>query len=81
VIINICLASTYNGFVLAYFNTISFDDSIRIFNIRYDRAVMQGLLSFCIPVGAGVGGYLSSFMFSFFSRKYPPSDLDNASYT
>ena len=31
---------------------------------------MQGLLSFCIAIGAGVGGYLSSYMLSNFSRKY-----------
>ena len=69
--INICLASTYSGFILAYFNTINFDDTIKLFNIKQDMALMQGLLSFCIFIGAGVGGYLSSHMLSTFSRKYP----------
>jgi hypothetical protein len=57
---------------LAYLNTISFDDTVRIFDIKQDRALMQGLLSFCIAIGAGVGGYLSSYMLSNFARRYFP---------
>jgi hypothetical protein len=31
VVMNICLASAYSGYCLAYFNTINFDDTVRIF--------------------------------------------------
>lgn len=30
VVMNICLASTYSGYCLGYFNTINFDDTVRI---------------------------------------------------
>jgi hypothetical protein len=74
------LASTYGGFIAAYFNTINFDDTIRIFDIHQNRAVMQGLLSFGIFVGAGIGGYISSYALSYFSRKYSLFYKDNAFY-
>lgn len=60
-----------SGYMLAYFNTITFDDTMAIFEITQDRAVMQGLLSFCVTCGAGIGGYFSYYMVNHFSRKYP----------
>ena len=30
VVMNICLASTYSGYCLGYFNTINFDDTVQI---------------------------------------------------
>lgn len=68
--LNVALAATFSGYVLAYFNTINFDDTIRIFSITYDRAVAQGFLSFIIALGAALGGYLASLMLSHYSRKY-----------
>jgi hypothetical protein len=71
VVLNISLSSVFSGYCLAYFNTITFDDTISIFSITQDRAFMQGLLSFCIPAGAGVGGYLSRSLMAGYSRLYP----------
>ena len=67
--INICLASAVSGYFLAYFNTITFTDTIRIFSIEYDPAFTQGIVSFCIPLGAALGGYLSSLLTARYSRK------------
>lgn len=69
VVLNISLASAYSGYTLAYFNTINFDHTIQIFDIHHDRAVMQGLLSFCVAIGAAAGGYLATFVIRNFSRK------------
>jgi len=63
---------------LAYFNTITFDDTIDIFQITQNRAFMQGLLSFCVPAGAGIGGYLSNYLTSNYSRLYFRMNIDNA---
>jgi hypothetical protein len=78
VILNISLASIVSGYYLAYFNTITFDDTIELFGITQDRAVMQGLLSFCIALGAGFGGYLASTMMSRYSRMYSNFHLGSA---
>jgi hypothetical protein len=69
VIMNVSLASAYSGYCLGYFNTLNFDDSVRIFSITADRALMQGSLSFCIPIGAGFGGYYARQLIDRFSRK------------
>ena len=68
VVLNISLSSFFGGYCLAYFNTITFDDTISIFSITQERAFMQGLLSFCIPAGAGMGGYLSRSITTRYSR-------------
>lgn len=62
VVVNICMASAYSGYCLGYFNTINFDDTVQIFSIEADRALMQGLLSFCVPAGAALGGYSAKFL-------------------
>ena len=54
---------------MVYFNTITFTDSIRIFNIQSDPAIMQGLLSFCIPIGGIFGSYFSNLLISRYSPK------------
>jgi hypothetical protein len=69
VIMNVCLAGAYSGYCLGYFNSLNFDDSIRIFSITADRALMQGSLSFCIPVGAGIGGFYARQLTDRFSRR------------
>ena len=68
VVLNISLSSFFSGYCLAYFNTITFDDTVSIFSITQERAFMQGLLSFCIPAGAGIGGYLSRSIMTRYSR-------------
>ena len=70
VAININLSSLMSGYMIAYFNTITFDDTMKIFNITQDRALMLGLLSFLMTLGAGFGGYLSSFFVMKYSRMY-----------
>lgn len=69
VMMNVCLAAAYSGYLLGYFNTLNFDDTVRIFDIQADRALMQGLLSFCVPFGAGVGGYYARIVIDGFSRR------------
>lgn len=69
VIVNISLASTYSGYCLGYFNTINFDDTIKIFSIQADRALMQGTLTFCVAIGAGLGGYYANHIISRYSRR------------
>ena len=68
-ILNQCISSGLSGYFISYFNTITFADSIEIFNITQDPALMQGLLSFCIALGAGVGGFISKYVANRFSRK------------
>jgi hypothetical protein len=69
VMMNVCLAGAYSGYVLAYFNAINFDDTVRIFGIQADRALMQGTLSFCVSLGAGVGGFYARIVIDRFSRR------------
>lgn len=33
IVVNICWAAAYSGYCLGYFNTINFDDTIKIFDI------------------------------------------------
>lgn len=69
VVMNICLASAYSGYCLGYFNTINFDDTVQILQIQGDRAFMQGLLTFCVAVGAGLGAFYSKVVLENFSRR------------
>jgi hypothetical protein len=69
VMMNVCLAGAYSGYILGYFNALNFDDTVRIFDIQADRAFMQGLLSFCVPFGAGLGGYYAKIVIDRFSRR------------
>jgi hypothetical protein len=46
VVLNVCLSAVFSCYCMAYFNTITFDDTIAIFQITQDKAVMQGLLLF-----------------------------------
>lgn len=57
IVINVCWASAYSGYCVGYFNSINFDDTMNIFSITADRALMQGSLSFCIAAGAAFGGF------------------------
>lgn len=66
---NVCLSGTYSGYVMGYFNALNFDDTVRIFDIQADRALMQGLLSFCVAFGAGIGSYYARIVIDNFSRK------------
>jgi len=77
-VLNVSLSGLFGGYCLAYFNTITFDDTIDIFQITQNRAFMQGLLSFCVPAGAGIGGYLSNYLTSNYSRLYFRMNIDNA---
>ena len=78
VVLNVSLSAVFSGYCLAYFNTITFDDTIAIFQIKQNRAFMQGLLSFCIPAGAGIGGYFSNYLTKHYSRLYFGMNVDNA---
>jgi hypothetical protein len=78
VVLNVSLSAVFSGYCLAYFNTLTFDDTIAIFQITQNRAIMQGLLSFCIPAGAGIGGYISNYLTSHYSRLYLGMNIDNA---
>ena len=69
VVLNICLAASVSSYFVVYFNTIPFRYTITIFNITYDPAFMQGLLSFCIHMGAALGGYYSRWFIDRYSRK------------
>ena len=31
---------------------------------------MQGLMSFCIPIGAALGGFCAKYLYEHFTRKY-----------
>jgi len=55
--------------VLCYFNSIALADTMNIFNITLDPAFTQGFLSFCIPIGAGIGAYLSKYLLRNSSRR------------
>ena len=68
VVLNTCISSAVSGYFLAYFNTISFRDTQHIFNIQHDPALMQGLLTFCIPLGSALGGCLSNILTNHYSR-------------
>lgn len=69
IVVNACWASAYSGYCLGYFNTINFDDTMKIFEIKADRALMQGSLSFCIAAGAAFGGYYAKEVIARYSRR------------
>ena len=69
VVMNICLASASSGYCLGYFNSINFDDTVQILQIGGDRAFMQGLLTFCVAVGAGFGAFYCKIVIERFSRR------------
>ena len=67
--LNISLTGLMSGYFLTYFNTLDYDDSIEIFNITQNPALMQGILSFCVPAGGAIGGWLSHVFIRKYSRQ------------
>lgn len=68
--INICLSSFLFGYVTGYFNSIKFDDIVRIYNIKdYSLSTIQGVLTGVISLTGGVGAYFTSSLLLNFSRK------------
>jgi len=69
IVLNLSLSAFYVGYALCYFNTIAFLDTTIIFFITADPALVQGFLTFCIPIGAAVGAYFSKYLLVKCSRK------------
>lgn len=66
---NITLASFYFGYCLVYMGTLPIETTMSVFQIDFDKGVMQGILNGCVPIGALTGALISSIVIARFSRR------------
>lgn len=72
-VLAVTLGALYFGYTLAYISTIPTIEVMNQFGIaQYIQkpSSVQGILSGIIPVGAGLGAFLSSIVNKKFSRRY-----------
>lgn len=68
-VLAMALGGVYFGYSLAYISTIPMEEILNKFGSDMSKEAAQGFLSGIIPVGAGVGAWLSSIFNKKFSRK------------
>lgn len=68
-VLTVALGSFYFGYTLAYLNAIDFDVVVRIYKVNWDHTTAEGLLTGCIPIGAGIGALITEILIQKFSRR------------
>jgi MFS family permease len=69
IVVNLSLSNLYFGYCLVYISTIDFNEVIEIFSISLESSTAKGILTGCIPVGAGIGALLGLKLIHVFSRR------------
>ena len=68
-ILTYSVGSFYFGYALGYFNSIHFNEIYEIFEISIPEDQAEGIFSGCLPFGAMIGAYCSSYIIKKFSRR------------
>lgn len=70
IVATFALGTFYFGYTIAYFSSIDFDTLVSIYSITWSKTLAQGLLTGCVPIGAGIGALASDILMKQFSRRY-----------
>jgi hypothetical protein len=69
VVLSFRIHSRLHGCFFGHLGSLPIDTIIRVYSVDINKAVAQGLLNGCIPIGALVGAVSSAFIIQRFSRK------------
>jgi hypothetical protein len=59
---NTAISFFHFGYFLVYLGALPIDTVIRIYSVDINKAVAQGIMNGCIPIGALIGAVGSSFV-------------------